>query len=172
MKKTHVPQDSAPGMSHQGRHERFLKTWEHGAHKAKSKLPEPTACPGCDAVYHQGRWQWSPVPADAQHHLCPACQRIRDRAPVGYLHLSGKFFDQHRDEIMRLVRHVEMREKNQHPLERIMDVSEDQDGTLISFTGPHLTRGAGEAINHAYQGELDFHYVEEDITMRVKWHRD
>jgi NMD protein affecting ribosome stability and mRNA decay len=155
----------------EGRHDRLLREWIHDPYKSKSKPPEPTVCPDCGAIFHHGRWQWGAGPAQAHEELCPACQRIRDEVPGGFLTLKGEFFAAHKDEIMNLVHNVEERAKKEHPIERIMGIEESEDGVLITFTDAHLTRGVGEAIHHAFKGELDFHYTEEDASLRVNWAR-
>ena len=85
--------------------------------------------------------------------------------------MSGEFFVLHKDEIMHLVRNTEQKEKAEHPLKRIMDVEEQADKTVVTFTDAHLARGAGEALHHAYKGDLDFKYTNEDIMLRVTWTR-
>jgi hypothetical protein len=77
--------------------------------------------------------------------------------------LAGQFFLGHKEEIMRLVRHHEQRERVEHSLKRIMAV-EDQDGAPTDI---HLVRGLGEAVHHAYQGELELHYNPEENLLRV-----
>jgi len=141
----------------------------HDAYKAKSKLPEPTICPLCSAVFHEGRWQWRQAPADAHREICPACHRIHDHYPAGFVTLRGEFFHTHRDEIMHLVYNQEKRERAEHPLKRIMAVEEKDDTTLVTTTDIHLARGIGEALHHAYQGKLDFHYNPEENLLRVSW---
>ncbi len=142
---------------------------EHDAYKIKGKLPEPTICPLCSAVFHEGRWQWRQPPADAHREICPACHRIHDHYPAGFVTLRGEFFHAHRDEIMHLVYNQEKRERAEHPLKRIMAVEEKDDTTLVTTTDIHLARGIGEALHHAYQGELDFHYNPEENLLRVSW---
>ncbi|HXH01784.1 MAG TPA: BCAM0308 family protein [Candidatus Competibacteraceae bacterium] len=156
---------------HQGRQDRLLRELIHDPYHSKRKLPEPTACPGCGAVYHEGRWSWAARPDEAHQELCPACQRQRDKVPAGFLSLSGAFFQAHRDEIMHLIHNLERREKSEHPLKRIMAIEMHDDSAEITFTDPHLARGAGEALHHAYKGELEFAYSEEDPLLRVEWRR-
>ena len=156
---------------HQDRKDRLIRELDHDPYHSKLKLREPTACPECGAVYHKGRWSWIEAPADAHKDLCPACHRIQDKIPAGILHLSGEFLGEHKDEIMHLIRNTEERERAEHPLKRIMATEEQEDGLEITFTDAHLARGVGEAIHHAYKGELDFKYTKEDIMLRVNWKR-
>ena len=144
----------------------------HDAYKSKGKLPEPTVCPQCGAVFHEGRWQWLQAPAGAHRKTCPACHRIRDDFPAGFLTLRGEFFHANRDEIMHLIHNVEKREGAEHPLQRIMAVEKIKSGgILVSTTDSHLSRSIGEALHHAYQGELKYHFNPEENLLRVSWMR-
>jgi len=156
-----------------GRHDRLLKEHVHDPYLARGKPKEPTVCEACGAVFSQGRWQWKPeAPADAHRQRCPACQRIHDKVPAGILNVSGDFFGEHRDEIMRLVHNKVEEQKTQHPLKRLMTVEDRKDGGVeITFTDMHLPRGVGEAIEHAYEGELEIQYTKESGIVRVYWKR-
>jgi len=142
---------------------------EHDAYKAKGKLAEPSVCSQCGAVFHRGRWQWLEAPTDAHNVICPACRRIHDHFPAGYLTMKGDFFNKHRDEIMSLVRHYEKHMRTEHPLKRIMAIEDNDGTTLVTTTDIHLVRGIGEALHHAYQGDLEFHYNSEQNLLRVSW---
>jgi NMD protein affecting ribosome stability and mRNA decay len=156
-----------------GRQDRLLKEHVHDPYMTRSKPVEPNVCPECGVVFSAGRWQWLPeTPENAHRQLCPACQRIHDKVPAGLLSLSGDFFDAHRDEIMHLVHNKEAEQKAPHPMKRLMGIEEQEGGgVLISFTDTHLPRGVGEAIERAYEGELDIHYTEEASIIRVYWKR-
>lgn len=150
----------------------LLQEWVHDTYKSKHKLAEPTVCPSCSAVYLKGKWSWSSQPEGAHEATCPACQRIADRVPAGYLTLRGSFLTAHREEILQLARNLEEKEKKEHPLKRIMDIEERADGLLLSFTDPHLAHGVGNAIHHAYRGELNSNYSDSEQILRVDWQRD
>lgn len=151
------------------RHDRLLQEQVHDAYKAKGKIHEPSVCLQCGAVFHQGRWQWIKASADAHAVTCPACHRIQDHFPAGFITLKGSFFKQHRDEIMNLVHNEEKREKSEHPLKRIIDVKESGENALVTTTDIHLARSIGDALHHAYQGKLEYHYNEEQNLLRVEW---
>jgi hypothetical protein len=70
-----------------------------------------------------------------------------------------------------MVRHLEAREKADHPLQRIMAISDQDDGLLITTTDIHLAAGIGRALQSAYKGELDFHYSKDEYLLRMDWRR-
>jgi hypothetical protein len=162
--KTH-PAASQPRM------DRTLQSQEADVYGLRGKLVDPTACTGCGALYRAGRWTWGAAPADAQRTTCPACRRIADDYPAGIVTLSGPFQAGHRSEIEGLVRNVEEREKQEHALKRVMAIREDGDALVITTTDARLARGIGEAIRHAYQGELDYQFTERENVLRVQWRR-
>ena len=151
------------------RHDRLLQEQVHDSYKASGKLSEPTVCPQCGSVFRSGRWQWGDAPAGAHSAVCPACHRIQDQFPAGFVTLQGPFFLSHKEEILHLVRNHEKRERTNHPLQRIISVEEQADGVVITTTDIHLARGVGEALHHAYQGELEFHYNPQESLLRVHW---
>ncbi len=149
----------------------FIQEHVHDSYQSRSKPVEPAVCPDCGALFHDGRWQRLPAPPEARKELCPACHRIRDRFPAGYVTLDGGFLRAHHDEVLNLLRHIESRANAEHPLQRIMDISHDNGGITVSTTDPHLARALGEALHRAYRGKLEFHYNPEQNLLRVHWTR-
>jgi NMD protein affecting ribosome stability and mRNA decay len=156
---------------HGGWRQEYRQDDVHDSYKPQKKLPEPTRCPDCGAVLRGGRWHWEAAPAQANEALCPACRRIRDRYPAGYVTLKGDFFAAHRDEILAIARNRESREKAEHPLQRIMAVEDIEGGVQITTTDAHLARAIGDAVHDAYKGELEVKYSEQDNLVRVYWTR-
>jgi hypothetical protein len=117
----------------------------HDAYKSRTKLPTPTVCPDCGAVFSGGRWQWLTAPESAHHEMCPACHRIHDHFPAGYVKLEGEFVEGHRVELTELARNLEKKERAEHALQRIIDITDEDGGVLITTTDVHLAHGIGEA---------------------------
>jgi len=126
--------------------DRLLEELVHDSYKAGKKLPEPTRCPDCAAAYINGRWSWASAAAGARQTRCPACQRIHDRFPAGFVRLEGSFLQAHREEILHLIRNHEAKEKAQHPLQRIMAIEEDAEGVTATTTDIHLARDIALAL--------------------------
>lgn len=157
--------------AHQPRRDRLYEEHVQDPYLARGKPPEPSACPDCGAVFRKGRWQWGETPAKAHAHRCPACQRIHDRVPAGELILEGEFLSDHRDDILHLIRNIEAKENAEHPLERIMEERDEPGRHVVTFTSQHITRGAGDAMHHAYQGKLEIRSSEKDGLLRITWRR-
>ncbi len=156
---------------HFKRRDRLVEEKRHDTYRESGKWPEPTVCTECQAVFAQGRWSWKVEPPNPNRVVCPACQRISDNYPAGWLVLTGDFLGKHRSEIINLIRNEEEKEKGEHALERIMNIEENQEQTTITTTGIHIARRIGEAIANAYQGELNFQYGEGEKTIRMSWNR-
>lgn len=154
-----------------GRKDRLIKEWHHDPYQQRKKWPEPTLCRVCGAVFANGHWSWQATPVEASEVICPACRRIADNYPAGYVEIKGPFFETHREEISNLVQNAERREKTERPLERIIAVKYSDDHATITTTGVHVARRIGEALSSAYSGELLFQYADEERSIRVLWHR-
>lgn len=160
-------------VANRGRQDRLIEERVHDPYMTRAKPKEPTVCNECGVVFADGRWQWqAEPPTDALEDLCPACQRIRDGVPAGFLELGGRFLDGHRDEIMNLVDNKVEAEKAQHPLKRLMAVTDADGGVEATFTDRGLPQSIGEAIASAYEGELDIQYADSEDIARVYWRRD
>ena len=42
---------------------------------------------------------------------------------------------------------------------------------VVKTTNARLARGIGEALEHAYRGELDYRFTEAENVLRVGWKR-
>jgi len=153
------------------RRTQLLEGLGNDSYKAKGKLPSSTRCPACGAGFHAGRWTWDAAPEGAHEQLCPACHRIQDKFPAGYVTLSGDYFREHREEILRLARHCEEKEKAAHPLQRIMAIEDGPEGVVVTTTDVHLARNIAERVHDACKGSLVVHYSKEETLLRANWKR-
>lgn len=153
------------------RRDRSLQEYQHDTYKLRGKLKEPTLCPECGALFHKGRWTWGTAPSMAEKASCPACHRMRDKYPKGLVTIKGGFQDEQHEQVIGVVKNAEAIEKKEHPLSRIMSIETRREGLVISTTDTHLPRRIGEALKHAYHGELKLHYDKDEDFVRVTWTR-
>lgn len=153
------------------RRDRSLQEYQHDTYKLRGKLKEPTLCPECGALFHKGRWTWGTAPSTAEKASCPACHRMRDKYPKGLVTIKGGFQDEQHEQVIGVVKNTEAIEKKEHPLSRIMSIETRREGLVISTTDSHLPRRIGEALKHAYHGELELHYDKDEDFVRVTWTR-
>ncbi len=151
--------------------DRIYDAKRHDPYQAAGKYAEPAHCGTCGAVYHRGRWQWGSPPPGSTVVTCPACRRIADQLPAGIVTLEGAFVEAHRDELVHLARNEAERERTDHPQNRIMGVEAGTARIVVTTTDIHLPQRIGEALESAYDGELDVRYGDEEYTVRVDWRR-
>ncbi len=154
------------------RREQLQEDPRHDSYKAKGKLSDPTRCPECGAVFLKGRWTWNGAQGAAAHEqLCPACQRIGDDFPAGYVSLGGDYLAGHREEILNIVRNCEAEEKARHPLQRLIAIKDVEAGILVTTTDTHLARRIAEGVHDACKGSLALQYSKEENLVRATWTR-
>ncbi|HEX9171618.1 MAG TPA: BCAM0308 family protein [Telluria sp.] len=154
-----------------GRHIEVMDDPVHDPYFVRAKPAGPAVCSGCGAVFHDGRWQWLLAPEHAHRTRCPACRRIDDGMPAGWVSMEGDYAHAHAAGLLELARNLEAREKAEHPLQRIMAVSEEPGKVVVTTTGLNLARAIGNALHRAHKGELDIHCAPDQYLLRVSWRR-
>jgi len=164
-------EDSRVARPQKARHDTAVKdpTWD--AYRNDRQPTGAVTCPTCGAAFRNGRWTWEDATGSAARETCPACRRIADSYPEGFLTLSGSFIAGHREEILNLIENEAEAEKAEHPLNRIMDQADEGEKIVIRTTDNHLPRRIGEALKHAYGGRLILKYPPEEAAIRVSWTR-
>jgi NMD protein affecting ribosome stability and mRNA decay len=160
-------------MPNNQRKDKLIKEYIHDPYFTKEKYPDPSVCERCGVVFHEGIFKWmKEIPKNAAKMICPACRRIEDKYEGGIVFLEGKFLQEHKDEILNLVKNVEEEEMEYRPLERIIEIKEENGQIVITTTYEHLARRIGEAVHRAYKGDLNIQYPEGWKYARVHWKRD
>jgi NMD protein affecting ribosome stability and mRNA decay len=155
-----------------GRRDRLIKEKRHDAYQEKQKLPDPTLCTECGALFSGGRWAWKGTEDTAQETVCPACRRIAERNPSGFVNIRGGFYREHADEVENLINNTEKAETLQHPMERLIEVVHDDQCIAVTTTGIHLARRIGDAVSHAYGGDYAIEYLDDEKRVRISIERE
>jgi NMD protein affecting ribosome stability and mRNA decay len=132
----------------------------------------------CHALYEPRHWFfdeeayfYASLQPETCKVLCPACQKIRDRYAEGRVTLrSGAVLTAHKDDILRLIHNEEARAKGVNPLERIMEITETDDGVVITTTNEKLAQRIGRTLKNTYHGQTTYRWSEPKM-LTVEWQR-
>lgn len=145
----------------------------HDPYAARWKPHGPSRCTQCGAVFADGRWCWQKdAPEKLASVICPACHRVNDRYPAGQITLDGEFLKQHGQEILNMLHNEADIENREHPLNRILAVSEEPGRIVITTTDIHLPLRFMHAVERSHKGQTGIQFDEEGYFARATWHRD
>ncbi len=161
----------------------FTKRVDHegGPHRPFKSIPEPAVCGKCGSIYADRRWSLKTAASEDKKHdhwrpaatiTCPACVQIEQGVVGGYLNLAGRFFTEHREEIMHLLEHEEDKAAEDNPLSRVMRYIPSENLMTVETTTEHLAQRLGHAVEKAYRGEISYDFSHENKVARVNWRRD
>ncbi len=138
------------------------------------KYPEPVECESCGLIYTNGRWAVKPLKSkSAKKELCPACRIIRDNIPFGIATFEGAYLNEkNKKELTNIIKNVENAVKEKRPLQRIINIEENNEKITVYTTYDHLARRIGEAVYKAFKGELNIKYADGERFARVYWRRE
>ena len=141
------------------------------AYRPDHKLAEHTTCPQCHASIRDGQWQWLEADVGAAKTVCPACRRIHDGFPAGYVSVEGDFFANHRVELLALVQQHATQATAEHPMWRLMRTDDTPEGVMFTTTDTHLAREIGGALHDEYGGNVNYSFSNAHELLRVHWNR-
>jgi len=132
------------------------------------------SCPSCNAHFIHNRWSWETQKNahPTEKFLCPACERIAKNHPAGSVEIRGSYFQANRHNIIKLIMNIESVEKSAHPLERLMNLTDQGDHLVLKTTGTHLACKIGKTLSRAFKGEYSFFYGEGEQQIFVYWERN
>lgn len=140
-----------------------------GVGKRKGKVAEGVVCRTCGVVQSKGNWSWGSKPeGQSKKVFCPACTRVRERYPAGTLTIPAELRGKG-DEVARLVRNLEQGEREEHPLERVMEIVEEDGALVITTTGVHLARLAAHRLAKHFHRKPRIRYADSEDLVHVDW---
>jgi hypothetical protein len=173
---------------------------EAGRHRTRRAADEPLVCEVCGDVYANRRWslpaktkgkqepttldfserEWVAVEEGQEEKtrppkmvVCPACQRQREGAPSGFVHLDGAYLIAHLEEIKRMITREAERAAEDNPLARIIRWEKDERERLtLATTTEHLAQRLGHALEKAFKGKACYDFSHENKLAHVYWQRD
>lgn len=163
---------------HEAKEPRMLKRKSLDPDKRDPYLPdegpeEAVECRSCGAIHYDKRWSLKKeAPAEilkktVDKVLCPACRKIHDKYPEGFVTIKGDLVRERRDEIMKLVRNKEERAMHFNPLDRIIDITEHGDRIEITTTTEKLAQRIGQMLHKSFHGEVEYKWSGDVKMARV-----
>jgi hypothetical protein len=146
-------------------------------------------CSVCSARYHNHHWALpatsarngsagvktngatGKAPPGGHRVLCPACRKLEEKDPGGIVRLSGDYWPQHRDEILNLIRNEEKKAMGANPVERILQIDEQDGYLVVQTTHEKLAQRLGRAIHKACHGDVEYKWSDDTKLVRVEWRR-
>ena len=68
-----------------------------------------------------------------------------------------------------MIRNTEKLEKGEHPLERLIEIANEEDSLVVTTTGMHLARRIASALKRRFHGGVAIRYPEGESLVRVDW---
>ena len=130
---------------------------------------ETAICTECHALYERRHWFfdeeayfYASTQPDTHKVLCPACHKIRDRYAEGQVTLRASAF--------LIIQNEEVRAKGVNPLERIIAITESDEGMVVTTTNEKLAQRIGRTLKSTYHGQTTYHWSEPKM-LTVEWQR-
>ncbi len=140
-----------------------------GVGKRSIKGHDGVVCKVCGIVLNRGTWSVGPAPeGKVAKVVCPACTRIRERYAAGTVTIPAEFLGR-RAEVVNMVRNLEKSESAEHPLERVMDIVDDDGALVVTTTGVHLARLVAHKLAKRFHKKPRIWYADDEELVHVEW---
>lgn len=152
-----------------------LKPHLEDPYLTRKSYKEPTVCPRCGLVFRKRRWQkieGFDRKTAVEKHKCPACRKEEDHYVMGIVYISGNFFGTRREEILNMLKNEEKKQVYHNPLDRIMTIRDEDDGTQVETTSENLALHLGRMLYHSYGGKIEYRFSDDQKLARVFWYRE
>jgi len=143
---------------------------------ATRRLPEPTVCERCGAVFQRRSWNTERAPspaalARARWRVCPACKQQAAQEWYGRVRLRGGFVAAHEDELRQRIANVASRARSTQSQRRVVSVERDGDGLEVLTTSQKLAHRIVHELRKAFRGRASYTWS-DDRTLEAVWERE
>jgi len=139
----------------------------------RSEYPDYSYCTQCGIGYIGKHWKLNPEKKFKKNPIiCPACKKINDGYFEGILFIKGRFSQDHKEEILNLLKNEEKKLRARSLLPKIGKIEESNGAITVYTTDDKLAYRLGKAIYQAYKGEISIKWSEGNHFTRVYWERN
>ncbi len=147
----------------------------HPAEAATRRLPEPTVCERCGAVFHRRTWRIDRTPsqaalARARWRVCPGCKQQAAGEWYGRVRLRGAFVGAHEAELRRRIDNVAARAQSMQPMRRVVSIDRTEDGLEVLTTSQKLAHRIVHELRKTFRGRASYTWT-DDRTLDAVWER-
>lgn len=141
---------------------------------AVGRLPEPSACERCGAIFAKRVWRQrrritGAVLATAHWTTCPACQGARLRGR-GCVRIRGSYVAIHEAAIRRRITNVATRAAHTQPQRRVRAIEAQDDGLDVRTTSQELAHRIARELEKAFGGRSTYAWT-DDGALLATWRR-
>lgn len=142
---------------------------------ATRRLPEPTLCERCGAVFQRRTWRTDRAPsaallARARWRVCPACKQQAADEWYGRVRLRGAFVAAHEAELRRRIANVAGRARATQPERRLVSVERSGRDLEVLTTSQKLAHRIVHELRKAFRGTASYRWT-DDRTLDAVWER-
>lgn len=126
-------------------------------------------CYKCKSANLDGVW----VPTKNFFHkvtytICPTCAKKEEKNCSGIIMLSGEFFKNHKDKLLKIVSEEEKNSRVQYPISKVLLIKKHGHPAIIKTNHPFLAIRIGKRFQTEFQGKLQIINKSKNKTI-VKW---
>jgi NMD protein affecting ribosome stability and mRNA decay len=142
---------------------------------AMGRLPEPSICQGCGAIFSRRLWRknhkiGAAVLARAHWMRCPACQQADQGVGFGRVVIRGAFALANESAIRRRIANVASRAAHTQPEHRISAIERRAETIEIITTSQKLAHRIAHELKKVFHGRASYAWS-DDGTLRATWER-
>jgi hypothetical protein len=142
------------------------------AESRTGRLPEPSACDRCGAVFARRTWRRTRVvPEGVRWTVCPACAQTREQTGFGRIVVRGAFALAHEDDIRRRIANVGARAGRTQPERRVASIERGDGALEILTTSQKLAHRIVHELKKQFRGRATYAWS-DDGTLYATWQRD
>jgi hypothetical protein len=143
------------------------------AERSATRLPEPSACERCGAIFSHRVWRRLPTSshdrlAGARWTVCPACKQVDAQSGFGRIRIRGDAARAQEPLIRRRIANVAERAAASQPERRIVSCEWDGDDLEVLTTSQKLAHRVVHELKKLLGGKPIYRWS-DDRSLSVTW---
>jgi hypothetical protein len=142
----------------------------------RGRLPEPSMCERCGAVFSRRVWRRGRVASPARlarvrWTVCPACEQVSRQEYYGRVLVRGAFARANEALVRRRIENVAARAAHTQPERRIVSIERDGDALEVLTTSQKLAHRIVRELKKLFGGRASYTWT-DDRALLATWRRE